>query len=883
MLNQHNTDELLLINELIDHANDMILIFTLHPVRRKTGKTLRVNKLATQKLGFSEKELLQMNPRDIFDDNPLIFGKEEAGLQPDSTSFETVLTTKNRKKIYTEVNSHMIRKNDRLIYITIARDITGRRKKELSLKQSESRYKRLVESLSDEYIFYSHNRKGIITYVSPSIRKVLGYSPEETYRDFRKFLTGHPINKQSRVHSEFSLKGIPQPPFENELYHRDGSTRRFYNVETPIMDEQGKVIAVEGIAHDITEKRKTEEELRKNQQILHLLEQTIDDVFWIFDLEKDKLLYVSPNYLKVYGQSADTLYRKPGSFVKKIHKDDVEQVKMVYRKLSKGIPFDEEYRIIVPGEGEKWIWSRTFITRNRKNKPHLVIGKSVDISGRKKIAQEKDLLASIVENTEDHAVIKDLKLRIIASNRANLMAAGKKSMEELTGKTDLEIYGDHPHVSQYMQDDLRAQKLKKGEFIIKEQEFVYPSGKKIISLVRKFPVFDENNQLIATASISRDISDYKRALEQLHASEEKYRLLLHSQGEGVGLIDERDRFVFVNPRAGEIFGVKEGSLKGKSLKDFLDKKNARIVEQKTSKELPGGRESYELMISRPDGEKKYIQVTATPQFKDEKYTGTFGVFMDITQRKQTEIALKESEKQLKNANAAKDKFFSIIAHDLKNPFNSIIGFTQLLLENYSSFDQETMLKYIKLINDSSTLAHNLLENLLEWSRVQTGSIRFNPAPFDIHNLTGKILPLFDIVIVSKNLKINNKTESLIVHADKNMISTVLRNLISNAAKFTGQEGRITISASRLKNMAEITVSDTGTGIPEKDIPKLFRIDVHFTTTGTSQETGTGLGLILCKQFVEKNNGEIWIKSKQGRGTKTGFTLPLAEIKEKDTR
>ncbi len=665
-------------------------------------------------------------------------------------------------------------------------------KQEAELRQLEEKYKRLVESLTEEYIFYSHDSAGMVTYVSPSITKILGYSQEESMRNYREFLTDHEMNQEALNRSKASLKGLVQPPFMNELYHIDGTTRIFYNTELPIYDENGKVTGVEGIAHDVTKKYAAEEELRKQDEILKLLVDTIEEVFWIHDLKTDQLLFISSKYELVFGRTTESLYQSPGSFLKSIHKDDREYVKKAYKKIGKGTGMDMEYRIIDPSGNEKQIWTRSFIIRDDRNKPSLSIGTAQDITERKKSQHEKDLLAAIVENVEDHAVIKDTDLKVIASNRANTIAAGKKTAGQLIGKTDLEIYGDFDHVRQYMEDDRKAMKLKHGETLVSDQVFVYPDGRKIHSLVKKFPIYDEQNKLIAVASISRDVTDYKNTLEELYRSEHKYRLLIDNQGEGIGMVDPDDKFIFVNPKAEEIFGVASGKLVGKTVFDFLSPENKKFIRDQTNLRKNGAQNTYELEIIRPDKQKRQILVTATPQYEEGEFSGTFAVFRDMTGWKTQETT------------SANDKFISIIAHDLKNPLSSIMGFSDLLMKDYSSYDQEEVLTFVKMIHGASRQAQNLLNNLLDWSRSQTGRIRFEPADIDLSQVVESVCKLYKLNAHEKNLQLDNRVnKGSMAYGDQNMVSTIVRNLISNAIKFTRPEGRITVSSKSSRNEIQI--------------------------------------------------------------------------------
>jgi PAS domain S-box-containing protein len=735
-------------------------------------------------------------------------------------------------------------------------------KKEIELRQLEGKYRRLVERLSDEYIFYLRDSAGMITYVSPSVTKILGYSQEESMRDFREFLTDHEMNQGALDRSMGSLKGVVQPPFMSELYHIDGSTRIFYNTELPIRDEQGRVTGVEGIAQNVTRKYAAEEEMRKQDEILKLLVDTIEEVFWIHDLKADKLLFISSKYEKVFGQPISNLYKNPGSFLKMVHPEDREFVKKAYKKIEKGTGLDMEYRIIDPAGHEKQIWTRSFVIRDDRKKPSLSIGTALDITERKKSQQEKDLLAAIVENVEDHAVIKDTSLRVIATNRANTAAAGKKRADQLIGKTDLEIYGDFDHVRQYMEDDRRAMKLKPGETLVSDQVFVYPDGRKIHTLVKKFPIYDKHSKLIAVASISRDVTDYKKTLEELYRSEKKYRLLIENQGEGIGMVNPDEQFIFVNPKAEEIFGVARGKLVGKSLFDFLSPQNRKFIREQTGLRKTGSENTYELEIIRPDKEKKTILVTATPQYEDGEFAGTFAVFRDMTGYKRQETR------------AATDKFISIIAHDLKNPLGSIVGFSDLLLKDYDNYDQEEVRTFVKLIQEASLQAQDLLNNLLDWSMTQTGRIKFEPTGIDIRELVEEVFRLNQLHAHEKNLNLQNAVQDeTLVYGDRNMIQTIIRNLVSNAIKFTKPKGKVTISTRSSRNDVQVLVTDNGIGIPEELTPKLFRIDEQVTRTGTANEEGTGLGLILSMEFARKNNGTITVRSKPGKGSTFTLRLP----------
>lgn len=242
------------------------------------------------------------------------------------------------------------------------------------------------------------------------------------------------------------------------------------------------------------------------------------------------------------------------------------------------------------------------------------------------------------------------------------------------------------------------------------------------------------------------------------------------------------------------------------------------------------------------------------------------------EEQKTEIMKKNAE--LSELNRSKDKFFSIIAHDLRNPFNSIMGLADIILMDLQGIDQNRLKKYIQNIKGSSMQAYELLENLLLWARSHTGTITFRPEPVNMKSLVEESIKLVRVQAARKTIKINSDmVHSVMASVDKNMIKTVLRNLLTNALKFTSQGGEVRIGLSSENGLCTLFVKDNGIGIAKDKIVTLFNIDTSHKTKGTDQEPGTGLGLILCKEFVEKHGGRIEVESEQGKGSEFRIVLP----------
>ncbi|MFO8022799.1 MAG: HAMP domain-containing sensor histidine kinase, partial [Perlabentimonas sp.] len=237
--------------------------------------------------------------------------------------------------------------------------------------------------------------------------------------------------------------------------------------------------------------------------------------------------------------------------------------------------------------------------------------------------------------------------------------------------------------------------------------------------------------------------------------------------------------------------------------------------------------------------------------------------------------LAQSEKDLKDSIQTKDKLFSVIAHDLRSPFNGLVGLTKLLSIKPEIFSPEETKSHINQIHHSAEKLLILIENLLNWSRSQTGTLKLSPKKISVGEIAANTINICNIQAQAKNIKIINEiNDNDYIKADFETISTVFRNLVTNAIKFTNENGFVILRSYKDINRVHILISDTGVGIEPQKLATLLKIDNRKTTSGTNNETGTGLGLIVCKEFVEQNKGDIKIESVIGEGTTVTLSLPL---------
>ncbi len=268
-----------------------------------------------------------------------------------------------------------------------------------------------------------------------------------------------------------------------------------------------------------------------------------------------------------------------------------------------------------------------------------------------------------------------------------------------------------------------------------------------------------------------------------------------------------------------------------------------------------------------------------PVFNDEEFCGVICKddiieYLNSTANKLiTEVKLKEEEPE--GFNTVKDKFLSIIAHDLKNQFNCLVGFSRILLEEHNYLESDKREQFLSVIFKSIKNTNDLLENLLIWARNHSGEIPFNPEKLNLNTRIKRNLTLIKECADIKNIALESfLSNEYYIYADKDMLNAVLRNLLTNAVKFTESGGKIFLSVSDKNGFAEIMITDTGIGISQEDIAKLFNESVSFSSIGTDKEKGSGLGLIICKEFVKRNEGELLVESKLGKGTVFRFTVPI---------
>jgi len=362
-----------------------------------------------------------------------------------------------------------------------------------------------------------------------------------------------------------------------------------------------------------------------------------------------------------------------------------------------------------------------------------------------------------------------------------------------------------------------------------------------------------------------------RSQLKIRENEQELKAIFGAMQDLIIQFNRKGEYVKIAPTNEKLLVKPSKELRGKTLHQVFDKDTAdyfmdairRCIDNKKMTVL-----NYPLCIN---GQKYWFHARITYLNEDS----VIYVAQDNTAQRNAEDHLKESRQQLIEMNSAKDKFFSIIAHDLKGPFLGFLGISEELNQNVSEMSREEIAELAGVMHSSAKKTFNLLNNLLEWSRLQTGNMKLQPQEIELKAATELCSYLLESAAVLKSINIINEVDAgLTVNADKNMLDTILRNVISNAIKFSYPGGTIQITSAVENGMARLSVKDNGVGIKDDILEKIFRIDSGVSSKGTNGEQGTGLGLILCKELVEKNNGVIEISSIFGSGTIITISLPL---------
>lgn len=504
----------------------------------------------------------------------------------------------------------------------------------------------------------------------------------------------------------------------------------------------------------------------------------------------------------------------------------------------------------------------------KKETKLFLFGKKILLISLLDISEKKAAQRLIKQNEERYHKLADNMIDLICEvdKKGNILYVSP-SYKSILGYDEAELIGinsfelihpdDRPRICEKFlayiklgiggRDELRT-KHKDGHFI-----WIETIGQ---------PFYSEEGKHIGAILSSRDVSSRKESEEALRKSEEQFRYIWKSSLDGMILLDSRGTILMVNDAFCKLVEMDKSELEKKSFEiihDEADRKRIRaIFEEEISfnKVEPYTQSEFTLWNKK----KVWFQISSSILFQGGARAQVLSLYRNISNQKRL-------EQELMDINVQKDKFFSIMAHDLKSPFNGLMGLTKYLVDNYSDLSSEEARELLIDVNSSSFYIYNLLENLLSWSRIQMDRMEFNPMPINISNLAKNNINLLRNNAQHKGISLIDDTfPDINAYADEFMINSCILNLISNSIKFTPKGGKVAVRSYRQENKAYIEVCDSGVGMSKEVAENIFKIDSIHSTIGTANEKGTGLGLKIAKELIEKNNGRIFIESTPGKGS-----------------
>ena len=626
---------------------------------------------------------------------------------------------------------------------------------------------------------------------------------------------------------------------------------------------------------EISELRHEEEKIRKSEEKFRIAYMTNPDLININRLSDGMYISINDGFTRILGYTEEDAIGRT-SLDMNIWVNPEERINLVNTLMAKGEIKNFETKFLSKdGNIVNGIMSSSLIDLD--GVPHILsIIKDITIHKRAEeaLAKEQFLISALMNNLSDYVYFKDRDSRFIRINKSLALSFGLDDPALAEGKTDFDFF-TREHAQQAFEDEQTI--IRTGQLLNTEEKETHPNRPDTWVSTIKLPLTDNNGNIIGTFGISRDVTKRKQAEEELAQEQYLMRTLMDNLPDHIYFKDHESHFLRINKALAQFLGLNDPVQAIKKTDfDFFTGEHAQQAYEDEQKIIRTGQllstEEKETNYDRPDTWVSTIKLPLSD--KDGNIIGTFGISRDITKNKLAEEEIKLKNELLQIVNSEKDKFFSILAHDLRGPLSAFVSATQIIAEEIQTMGIEEIREITLSMKTSATNIYSLLENLLEWSRLRRGVMDFIPEKINLKKKIEECVAVLSESARKKGIEILISIPEVIdVLADSHMFDTVIRNLISNAIKFTPVGGKVTLTAGYIEDhTVEIKISDSGIGMTPELKDKLFLLNEKTSRKGTEGEPSTGLGLLLCKEFIEKHNGKIRVESEVGKGSTFSFTI-----------
>jgi PAS domain S-box-containing protein len=762
-----------------------------------------------------------------------------------------------------------------LIWITaryISRIDRQKNTSEKALRESEERFKAMAE-ISPVGMGVVKIPDGIFLYVNPAYEEYFGYNKDELLgkKSVEIYFDRH---DRDLIYKKLAENNFVSN-FEIRLKRKDGSAFWTLSSIKPIIFD-GKE-ALLGTFIDISRRKAAEESLKVSEQKLkyHFENSPLAVVEW------DKEYLVTQWSLEaehIFGWKKEEVFGKSLMALHLVYEEDMAIVTKTIERLNGGeelVVTSSNRNYTKSGEVIECIWYNSVLV-DEDRQMSSVISLIQDVTFVKKTEREliesKESYKELVTNAKSIIIKQDTNGIITFLNEFGQEFFGFKE-REIIEKTAMETIV--PEIeSSGRKLDIMVERIYEDpdKFSVNVNENIKKSGERVWIEWHNKALFDTSGNRTGHMAIGVDITERLKAEEALKDTQEKLRSVLNATQESVYMFDREGRFLISNATGvRRLSRASEKELVGHNFTEFMKPELARDRYEKLEQVFVTGK-ALEFEDERNG---MIFHHNFFPVIKNDKVAYVVTYSTDITERKKRETELEESQIQLLELVATKDKFFNIVAHDLKNPFTSLLGSSELLYMNIHQMEKESIRELALILNDSAKGGYAILQNLLDWSRSQTGQIQYNPERIHLNAIIENNLANIQLHASGKEISLHyDSAKNIFIVSDRNMINTIMRNLLGNAVKYTGRGGKVFVTTTIEPNEIQISVKDTGTGISKEEMDKLFRLDSKFSKPGTANENGTGLGLKLCREFAEKMGGKIIVESIENKGSEFILSIPV---------
>ena len=858
--------------ELFNKALDAILLSEVQE-DMMPGQFIEVNEAATKTLGYSKEEFSNMTPLDLFapDSKDQIPKISEELKKRGSTLFEAKSVTKSRGEIPVEVNVHIFKLRGKDVALSMARNITDRKQAEEALKESEKKFRELFNQATDMITLSELNDDGTIKgfiEINKAASKRLGYSKNEFFDMTALDIYLDPSSILKMI-SEMFEKGYSTA--ENVQIAKDGK-KIPVELNTHLFNLEGKNLVL-SISRDITERKKSEEELKRSETILEEASHISKIGAYEWDIKRDEFI-LSGEGQRIYGVKENKLPFE--EIMKVVYPADVASVRRALNKSLKTFkPYDLEHRINRPDGEIRYIHTRSSVLLDDEGKPDKMYGVTEDITERKHAEEQIKRLADIVDSSDDAIIGEDLNGTILSWNRGAEKIYGY-SAREMVGKPIFSLAPD----SERERTSKLLEKVKSGRKVAHyEAQRTKKDGTKIDILVTLSPIKNVDGEITGISAIVRDITERKKAERALAESEERLNATIKSSPDSIISSDLNLDIISCNQASMDMYGASSSEdLIGLNALELIDPKDRPKLIEATKIALSEERSVIlELNSVTLDSKEVFPVEISGNSIRDAEGNsiGFVAITKDITERKNAERERETLIGELERSNQELQQFAYIASHDLQEPLRTISSFTQLLARRYKGQIDKDADEFIDFIVDGTNRMQAMIKDLLKYSRVQTRGEEFKPT--DVQNALDQALFNLKVTIDENNAEITHDKLPIVI-ADEKQLIQLFQNLIGNAIKFKkpDEPPKIHILSRKDEKNKEyiLGVSDNGIGMDQQYAGRIFELFQRLHTR--DEYKGTGIGLAVAKKIVERHGGHIWVESEPDVGSTFYFTIPMKE-------